>query len=116
MFHQVKCDPADRSALRFLFWEDGDPEKRIKIYQSTVHCFGLPCSPCVATYALKRTAIDNCEKLSELAVHNVKNNFYIDDWLTSVKDINQATTLIKEVDELLACGGFQLMKFSINKP
>ena len=29
MFRQVKCDPADRSALRFPFWEDGDPEKRI---------------------------------------------------------------------------------------
>ena len=49
-------------------------------------------------------------------MHNVKNNFYVDDWLTSVKDINQATTLIKEVDELLACGGFRLMKFSSNKP
>ena len=30
MFHQVKCDPADRSALRFLFWEDGDPKKELK--------------------------------------------------------------------------------------
>ena len=70
----------------------------------------------MATYALKRTAIDNSEKFSKLAVHNVKNNFYVDDWLTRMKDINQATTLIKVVDELLACCGFRLMKFSSNKP
>ena len=50
----------------------------------------------------------------ELSVYNVKNNFYVDDWLTSLKNINQATKVIK--DELLACDGCRLMKFSRNKP
>ena len=52
----------------------------------------------------------------ELSVYNVKNNFYVDDWLTSVKNINQATKVIKEVNELLACDDCRLMKFSRNKP
>ena len=32
MFFQVRCKPEDRSALRFLFWEDGDPDREIKVY------------------------------------------------------------------------------------
>ena len=72
MFFQVKCKPEDRSALRFLFWEDGDPDREIKVYQSTVHCFGLTCSPCVASYVLARTASDNRVDFSEAAVNNVE--------------------------------------------
>jgi len=58
IFFQVKCLPEDRSALRFLFWENDDPDKKVKIYESTVHCFGLTCSPSVANLKranLKRT-------------------------------------------------------------
>ena len=116
MFFQVKCQPQDRSALRFLYWENGDPDQEVKIYQSTVHCFGLTCSPCVASYALTRTATDNETDFSEAAVQNVKSNFYVDDWLTSVRNVQEAVELTKEVDQLLTRGGFQLMKFSSNKP
>ena len=95
MFHLVKCDPLGRSALGFLFWKDGNLKKRIKIYQLTVHCFDLTCSPCVATYALKRTVIDNSKKFSKLALYNVKNNFYVDHWLTSERCQSSNNTNLK---------------------
>ena len=116
MFYQVKCRPEDRSALRFLFWENGDPDQKVKVYQSTVHCFGLTCSPCVASYALARTATDNESSFLEAAIQNVKSNFYVDDWLTSVGNVQEAVELVREVDQLLTRGGFRLMKFSSNEP
>ena len=109
MFFQVR-------ALRFLFWEDGDPNKEIKVYQSTVQCFGLTCSPCVANYALNRCAVDNQLRFSDEAIQNVKFNFYVDDWLTGAIDVPHAVALNKEVDQLLGCAGFRLMKFSSNEP
>ena len=116
IFFQVKCRPQDQSALRFLFWENGDPDGEVKVYQSTVHCFGLTCSPCVASYALAKTAADHQSDFSDAAVDNVTTRFYVDDWLTSVKTVQQARALIAEVDELLARGGFTLMKFCSNEP
>ena len=116
IFFQVRCRPEDRSALRLLFWEDGDPNKEIKVYQSTVHCFGLTCSPCVASYALNRCAVDNQLRFSDEAIQNVKINFYVDDWLTGAIDVPHAVALIKEIDQLLGCAGFRLMKFSSNEP
>ena len=116
MFFQVRCRPEDRSALRFLFGEDGDPNKEIKIYQSTVHCFGLTCSPLVANYAFNRCAVDNQLCFSDEAIQNVKFDFYVDDWLTGTIDVPHAVALIKEVDQLLGCAGFRLMKFSSNEP
>ena len=114
MFFQVRCRPEDQSALRFLFWEDVDPNKEIKVYQSTVHCFGWTCSLCVAKYALNRCAVDNQLRFSDEAIQNVKFNFYVDDWLTGAIDIPHAVALIKEFDQLLDCAGFRLMKFSCN--
>ena len=48
MLYQVKVDPADRCALRFLYWIDGDPDKPVKTVEMTVHAFGLTSSPSVA--------------------------------------------------------------------
>ena len=57
MFHQVQVHRDDQPALRFLWWKDGDLEQPIKIYQLTVHTFGLTSSPSIAGYTLRRTAI-----------------------------------------------------------
>ena len=108
----VRCRLEDRSALRFLVWEDGDPNKEIKVYKSMVHCFGLTCSPCVANYALNRCAVDNQLRFSDEAIQNVKFNFYVDDWLTGAIDVPHTVALIKKVDQLLGCVVFWLMKFS----
>ena len=56
----------------------------------------------MTTYALKKIAINNNEKFSNLAV-----------CIQMAKiGVNQAPTFIKEVDKLIACGEFRLMKFS----
>ena len=48
MFFQVKVPTRDQSALRFLWWENGEPGGRVEDFQMTVHTFGLVSSPSVA--------------------------------------------------------------------
>ena len=59
MFHQVKVRPNDRSALRFLWWPDGDLSKQAEEFHMTVHLFGGMSSPSCANFALRKTADDN---------------------------------------------------------
>ena len=49
MFHQVKVEPKDCNALRFLWWNenlDQEPED----YQMLVHIFGATSSPSVCHF------------------------------------------------------------------
>jgi len=81
MFHQVRVSPNDCSALRFLWWPDGnmdlEPEKLIM----TVHLFGGVSSPSCANFALKRTASDNKARFSPETVETLECSFYVDDCL-----------------------------------
>lgn len=59
MFHQVKVAEQDRDFLCFLWWPEGDFNKKLKDYRMTVHLFGAVSSPSCASYALRKTANDN---------------------------------------------------------
>jgi hypothetical protein len=56
MFHQVRVDPKDCKALRFLWLPDADFTKPPEEYQTQVHLFGATSSPSCSSYALKKTA------------------------------------------------------------
>ena len=53
MFHQVKVSTKDRSALQFLWWPDGDIDKKPEVYRMTVRLFGATSSPSCASFCLK---------------------------------------------------------------
>ena len=44
-------------------------------------------------------------------IHSLRRNFYVDDLLKSVSDVNTAIYLLHEVIKLFADGGFRLTKF-----
>ena len=48
MFHQVKVDPKDADALRFLWWPDDDLSQQPIEYKMEVHLFGSTSSPSCA--------------------------------------------------------------------
>ena len=112
MFHQVRVDPIDQTALSFLWWTDGDPNMPVKVYQLTVHTFGLTSSPSIAGFALRRTAIENRTNASIEAQLAIQRHLYVDDLLISVEDSTQAVQLVDELSDLLASGGFQLAKYA----
>jgi hypothetical protein len=106
MFHQFRVHVEDRNFLRFI-WNDAD-------YRMKVHLFGATSSPACANYALKYIANINKDSHEE-AANFIDKNFYVDDGLTSVANIEQAKKLIKETKEICASGGLRLHKFVSNR-
>ena len=106
--------PEHCDALRFLWWPEGDLNKQPKDYWMQVHLFGATSSPSCANFGLRRTAEDNEEKFSRDVIETVKQNFYVDDCLKSVKTEDIAITLADQLSKLLQKGGFRLMKWLSN--
>ena len=84
VYHQVIVSPPDRDALRFLWWQDGDPSKPAQVYRMRAHLFGGVWSSSCANYALKRTAENHVSEYDTDVVDTVFGNFYVDDCLKSV--------------------------------
>ena len=114
MFHQVKVAPEDRGALCYLWWPNGDVTKEPKVHQMLVHIFGATSSPSIAGYALRRTAKDNEDDFAPETIDAVYKDFYVDDLLKSFADVEQATHVSKQLQTLLARGGFKLTKWMSN--
>ena len=114
MFHQVRVQPSDRDALRFLWWKDGDLDSPPKEYKMNVHLFGSASSPSCSNFALKRTAADNAAHFDDQTIETVQRNFYVDDCLKSVGDEDNAVKLAAELRSLLALGGLNLTKWLSN--
>ena len=115
MFHQVFVSPEHRGTLCYLWWPDGDLSKDPKTFQMLVHIFGATSSPSICGYALRQTAADNREGFSSETVDAVMRDFYVDDLLKSFETTSQVVEITKELQELLAKGGFQLTKVMSNE-
>ena len=114
MFHQVRCDPTDRDVMRFLWWPNGDLGVEPEEYRMCVHPFGATSSPFCAGFCLRRTAIDNNLEHSQAVVDSVQSSFYVDDYLHSVGNTEEAINVIKEMGSLLQKGGFKITKWLSN--
>ena len=90
MFMQVKVAPEDRKFLRFLWNNDG----RIETYEYTSHIFGATDSPCIASYALRKTARDN-EKQSPDALKFVERNICMDGLYVSTTSLEDAQKILQ---------------------
>ena len=115
MFHQVRMNEEHRDFLRFLWWEHGETSKDPTEYRMRVHLFGATLSPGCANLGLRTTAEDNADVLGLQAAEFIKENFYADDGLKSVKSVADAITLIKDGTEMCKRGGFHLHKFNSNR-
>ena len=112
MFMQVGLLESDQRSLRFLWRED--PTSDVSVFQYTRNIFGAKDSPTCANYALRRTAVDNQDRYPDAACA-VLNNFYMDDYLWSVKNPETALRLSRSLVELLKLGGFNLTKIIISQ-
>ena len=114
MFHNFYVNLAHQDLLRFLWFENNDNTKKIIQYQMTVHLFGNTSSPSVAMFGLKKTADDGEEEFGHAAKEFVKNDFYVDDGLTSCSTSEEAIHLIKNTQSMLATANLRLHKIASN--
>ena len=88
MFHQIKVDPRDQNALRFLWWNKGDLYKEPKVYKMVA-----TSSPSCANFCLKQTARKFGHLYPSMISGAVLHNFYVDDCLVSVLTVKEAVTM-----------------------
>jgi hypothetical protein len=111
MFHRVHVAPQHRDLLRFLWWTDGDTSKEPEVYRMRVHLFGGTWSPSCAAYALRKAAEDQAGRYAEAVCKSVERNFYVDDFMKSLKDEDEAVMFAQQLMQLLQDGGFTLCKW-----
>ncbi|GAA52861.1 hypothetical protein CLF_108975 [Clonorchis sinensis] len=114
MFLQVKVDPCDRGALKFLWWENyeffGEPTE----FQWASHPFGATSSPFCATFALRKTVEEFGSDYATSTCSAIDNNLYVDDCLKSLPDSVTAKCFVNEISALLSKGGFRMRNWSSN--
>ena len=114
MFHQFMVAEDHRDLLRFLWWEDGDPNKPVVEYRMKVHLFGASSSPGCANFGLKKAADDGEEEFGNDAASFIRRDFYVDDGLKSVSTAQKAVDLIKSSQKICAKAGLKLHKVISN--
>ena len=115
IFHQVRVDPNDNDAFRFLWWPDGDLSKEPQYYQMLVHLFGATSSPSSVSYVLKKTATDNQGEFDIQMTDTLNRNSCVDDCLKSVPSVENALNIVQELPKLLERGGFHFTKWILNR-
>uniref|UniRef100_A0A8D8WAG5 Integrase catalytic domain-containing protein n=1 Tax=Cacopsylla melanoneura TaxID=428564 RepID=A0A8D8WAG5_9HEMI len=111
MFLMVHVCPQDQKYQLFL-WRDS-PQHELECYQMNRVVFGSKPSPYLAQRVLRQLASDERERYPE-AAYEVENHFYMDDYLTSFLDKDEAVRTLSQCCELLNNGGFELTKIASN--
>ena len=106
-FMRVKMAIEDKDAFRFFFWAD-QTESEIIEWRTLVWLFGILSSPCIATLALRRCALDNAADFGLEVRDTIEESTYVDDCFRSVPDVKTALILLKELQRILKRGGFKL--------
>ena len=69
------------------------------------HVFGGTPSASYSNYRLRRTAVDNKEIYGTDAATTLLRNFYVDDLLKSMRDVQSARQLVQNVINMRKSGG-----------
>ncbi|KAF4514245.1 UNVERIFIED_CONTAM: hypothetical protein B566_EDAN019534, partial [Ephemera danica] len=105
----------ERRYLSFLWWSNRNMNNLPNVYEHNVHPFGAKSSPFCATFALQKTMEDNRDKYSADCCQAILDNFYVDDCLLSVCNVEEAKRLVNELRDMLMRGGFRLLKWNSNR-
>ena len=114
MYHEVQVPEDQQSFLKSLWWEKHDIYREPHDYVMCAHVLGATLPASCSNYALCRTAMENEAVYGEAAASALHHNFYIDDLLKSIKHLDPAKQLVKDVINMCKSGGFHLTKFVSN--
>ena len=96
----------------FVFF--GQTNEEPEVYEYQRHIFGAKDSPTCPIYALQQTARDHKTEFPA-ASEAVFEDFYMDDSIKSVNDVEEALTMQRNMRQHLLKGSFNLTKWCSNK-
>ena len=108
MFHSIQIPELDQMTHRFL-WRDLESHRYPDTYVMTALNMGDKPSGSIAISALKKTA-EMKRKDYPGSSKVIIDNSYMDDIVDSVASHDVAINTTKEVDKILALGGFSCQK------
>ncbi|XP_067943262.1 uncharacterized protein [Watersipora subatra] len=111
MFYNFKVKADHRDYVRFL-WID-ETLTQIEEFRLNVHLFGATSSPAVATFGLRKLADDH-RTIHPAAASFLREEFYVDDGVTSVQTLEDAKDLIQGARAICTKGNIRLHKFISN--
>ena len=114
MFYNIRIPEADRDFMRFLWFQDGNPDNPIVEYRLTHQVPGLTDSPSNACFALRQLAEDNPAGVSEATCTAMRENFYMDDLCHSGPVREGVQSVVEEMPKALGAGGFHITKWLTN--
>lgn len=80
MFYRFLANSEHRDWLRFLWYENNDPDQPVAIYRIRAHVFGNKPSPAFATFGLRKAVQNADEDMKQF----LNRDFYVDDALTCI--------------------------------
>ena len=115
MFHCFLVKEDHRNFLRFLWYRGHDLDNDIVEYRMRVHVFGNSPSPAVAVYGLRRAAREEEGQFGSDAKRLIEREFYVDDALKSFPTEEEAISVLKRAQEMLAVSNLRLHKVASNR-
>lgn len=111
MFHRIEILEEDRECLRFFFADT--PGGNLKTYRMNRLVFGLVCSPFISQYVLKLIA-DDIVNTKPLVSKAINEKFYVDDFVKSFQNKNEAVELSSNLHSELKRRGMNVVKLNSN--
>ena len=110
-FLHINLDESDRDATRFLWLSDpSNVNSQLTTYRFKSILFGATCSP----FILNATLLKHLDQYSTQTASIIKEDLYVDNILSSLKDENEAITYFKEARTLMSTAGFNLRSWASN--
>ncbi|XP_062557358.1 uncharacterized protein LOC134222232 [Armigeres subalbatus] len=113
MYRQVALCPKD-CRFHLIFWRRSHKEP-IQTYKLKTVTYGTASAPFLATRVLKQIAQDEGTHFP-LAARAVIEDFYVDDFFSGSKTVNDAIKLRDQMIAMLNTAGMQLRKWASNCP
>jgi hypothetical protein len=98
--------------LRFFWFRDNDPNKKLVPHRAAVHIFGNRLSPAIAILGLRHTTAHPSAHAHPGAREFILNSFYVDDGLGAADTADQAINILKDARTILGRYNIRLHKIA----
>ncbi|XP_063372557.1 uncharacterized protein LOC134660706 [Cydia amplana] len=111
MYRQILIHEDD-ACLQRIIWRESTKQP-LQTFELKTITYGMKAGPFLAMMTLKKLAEDERDNFPE-ASRILEQSFYMDELVHGVHSIEQGKNVIKDLDQLLKTGGFNLRKWSAN--